>query len=206
MTEEIELKLAVEPADVPRLRRALNRLAGKATARTVASIYYDTPQARLLGYGYALRLRKVGRRWLMTLKGGGRVEGGLHRRQEWERQADGPQLDPRGLPQDILGAEMVAHLKPIFTTRFRRQIWLITDGDALVEIALDEGTITAGAAVEPLLEVELELKRGTPQALFAIAHRLGQFARLTPEPRSKAERGYRLAFGSSSPDISPDRP
>ena len=41
----------------------------------------------------ALRLRRIGKHWLQTLKSGGGVQAGLHQRNEWETLVDGEALD-----------------------------------------------------------------------------------------------------------------
>jgi triphosphatase len=63
-----------------------------------------------------------------------------------------------------------------------------------IEAAIDEGEIraTEGNAVEPLSEIELELKSGEPAAIYDVALRLLDVAPLRIETRSKAERGYAL--------------
>ena len=66
--------------------------------------------------------------------------------------------------------------------------------DASVEIAFDEGTIEAGPRQEVLSEIEIELKSGNAGALFDLGTQLLDTAPLQVGTRSKAERGYALAF------------
>jgi triphosphatase len=66
--------------------------------------------------------------------------------------------------------------------------------DASVEIAFDEGTIEAGARQQVLSEIELELKSGNAGVLFDLGTQLLDAAPLRVGTRSKAERGYALAF------------
>ena len=70
---------------------------------------------------------------------------------------------------------------------------------AQIEVALDRGHIHAttrdGPRSLPLLEVELELKQGPPDALFSLARQLGHNAHLRPVAASKSERGYVLFQG-----------
>ena len=61
MPQEIELKLALDPRDVPLLRKSptLNRIGpGKATRKRIITTYYDTPSLSLLHNAIALRVRK----------------------------------------------------------------------------------------------------------------------------------------------------
>jgi CHAD domain-containing protein len=74
-----------------------------------------------------------------------------------------------------------------------------------IEVALDRGRIEATVGrrrvVEPIAELELELKEGRAEDLLALALRLAgrgpQSLALVPMVRSKAERGHRLAAGSA---------
>ena len=61
---EVELKLAVDPADLP----ALSRLLGpEAPAQRLESVYYDTEGLRLARAGFGLRVRRQGRRQIQTI-------------------------------------------------------------------------------------------------------------------------------------------
>src|SRR3989304_711458 len=87
MAIETELKLRIAPEQLARLRRyALfkEHQVTRPTTRRLYNIYYDTPKLELHNSGMALRLRRAGRQWLQTLKGGGSVKAGLHQRDEWE--------------------------------------------------------------------------------------------------------------------------
>jgi prepilin-type processing-associated H-X9-DG protein len=66
---EIELKFQV-PRDQ---RAAIDKAVSGAHAANrmrLQAAYFDTPSGALAGAGLALRLRKEGRRWVQTLKGG----------------------------------------------------------------------------------------------------------------------------------------
>ena len=56
-----------------------------------------------------------------------------------------------------------------------------------------------GSGVEPISEIELELKSGNPAVLFDVALRLLEAAPVRIETRSRAERGYRLLGAASLP-------
>src|SRR5262249_57101531 len=80
------------------------------------------------------------------------------------------------------------------STRVRGSTVAIEVGSATrIEAAIDEGEIrrSKGDAIEPLCEIELELKEGNPAALYELALQLLEVAPLRIEARSKAERGYR---------------
>ena len=198
---EIELKLAIQPGDAAAFRRlSLLRekcLAGP-TRREVFNVYFDTPGLALKHRAMALRLRKLGGKWLQTLKTAGVATGGLHQRREWEYPLSAPQLDLalfRQTPLATLVQSKALHLalKPAFTTEFRRTTWLleISPGQR-VEVALDQGVIRCGERETVISEVEIELLEGSAAAVFDLALALVGQIGLAPEILSKAERGYRL--------------
>ncbi len=203
---EIELKLLLDPGDVAAFRRhplLKQQAIAKPIARQLTSIYFDTPDLRFKRHDSALRVRRVNRDWIQTLKGGGQVAGGLHQREEWESRVDGPHPDLLVL-SDLVGhgtswAELLAapalsdSLIPIFTTKFRRTTWQLRSvhGDE-VELALDQGEVQHGEMQIQISEVELELKSGNPDALFDLALQLQNAVSLRICDVSKAERGYAL--------------
>ena len=88
---------------------------------------------------------------------------------------------------------------PVFATKVRRHARQLDLPDGSVEIVFDEGTIEAGARQEVLSEIELELKSGNAGVLFEIGTQLLDAAPLQVGTRSKAERGYALAFDVVQP-------
>lgn len=91
----------------------------------------------------------------------------------------------------------VPALGPLFRTDFTRTIWNIQEAGSEIEAGLDEGDVIVGEGEQrrtrPILEIELELKRGDEAALHRIAARLAeQIPGLKADDVSKAERGYRL--------------
>ena len=207
---EIELKLLLDPADAAAFRRhplLRQQAIAKPRVQQLTSIYFDTPDLLLWRHDAALRVRLVNRDWIQTLKGGGQVAAGLHQRHEWESHVDGAHPDLLAL-SDLVGhgtnwAKILAavaltdQLAPIFTTKFRRTLWLLQlahGGE--VELALDQGEVQHGAARVPISEVELELKSGDPAELFEFALQLQNAVPLRVGNISKAERGYALVAPS----------
>jgi inorganic triphosphatase YgiF len=86
-------------------------------------------------------------------------------------------------------------LREVFRTEFKRRIFPLSVGPSQIEMAVDSGRIESGDRQEPLSEVELELKSGEPEAVFALANRLVEALPLHIEHRTKAHRGYALAAG-----------
>jgi len=205
MTAEIELKLLIDPADVLKLRR-MPALKTWSTARPVSrkliTTYYDTPDLALWHAGVTLRVRRVGRGWIQTIKGGDAAHTGLHQRMEWESPVvcstpDLSKITDHALFQLFSHHALRDRLQPVFITGFRRTSWLLSfaEGDE-IELSLDQGEVKAGQSVAPICEVELELKAGRPVKLYEVALQLLESVQLMPENSSKAERGYALYSGA----------
>ncbi|MFC3854004.1 CYTH domain-containing protein [Salinispirillum marinum] len=206
MSLEVELKLLLPPSAQERLREQ-SLLQGLAAERfELINIYCDTPEQTLTQSGMALRLRNKGTQWLQTLKTQGQVEGGLHRRMEWEMPVAGPALEWSELPADVLPSDLNrASVSPIFETRFARSLWVLTVDDSVIELVLDTGSVSTGAAELPLSEIELELKSGSPKALFRVAEQLAAHLPVLPSDINKAERGYRLVNGATDWPVTPNK-
>ena len=195
---EVELKLALAPADVERLlsHPALRAAAAAPPrAQRLSSTYWDTPERALIAEGMVLRIRRAGGRRLQTVKSWDGAAGRLVRR-EWECPAADDSPDPRLIGdaeiRRLVEMRAAQGLQPMFRSDIRRRAWLVGLGANRIECALDQGAIVAGAARLPVCEVELELKRGSAAALFALARRLNRTVPLRLSPETKAERGYRL--------------
>ncbi|MFA7300234.1 MAG: CHAD domain-containing protein [Sideroxydans sp.] len=203
MTIETELKLHIAAEHLAVLRRHPFLLSlSVARARTVSlySVYYDTAELKLRRHAMALRLRRIGKRWVQTLKGGGRVSAGLHQRNEWEMPVATERLDFKALAASggVVPHAVRNHVQPVFITDFSRTIRLLDFEGARIELCMDSGEIRAGQSVCPISELELELKSGTPLHLFRLALRLLDIVPLRVEHTSKAEYGY-LLFAASHP-------
>lgn len=207
MATEIELKLTIDPAHAARLRHHAvpgSLTQGKPRRQKLHSVYFDTPELDLLRAGIALRLRRVGGRWVQTVKGGGSAEGGLHQRDEWEWPVRGSEPEPApsaafGIA-GLLTPEFLARLRPLFVTEFWRTAWqLRTAQGAEIELVLDQGEVRAGDRHQPISEVELELKTGGAVSLFEVALAIQEHVPLRVEDLSKAQRGYLLCSGETLP-------
>jgi triphosphatase len=198
---EVELKLAAEPADLAKLKRALAALApGSAMiARTLVSTYFDTPDCALRRAGSILRVRQQDGRFVQTLKTEDPDGTNLLSRGEWEDPvADNrPDLQAPESGSRVPGA-IAGELRPLFVTEIDRvTVEIDPKPGNRIEAAVDRGAIRAidSGRTEPISEIELELKEGDPAALYDLALELLETAPLRIDLRSKAERGYRLAEG-----------
>ena len=201
MSVEIELKLALDPAGLKRLLRspALQAIARcPARGEVLDSTYFDTAALDLTRAGLALRLRKRGHSWVQTLKTRGSSQAGLHARGEFETPAPGGRLDLHALcaldgVAELLAPHRDSELKPLFTTAFRRSRFDVNLQDGgVAELAFDVGEIRAEGRVDPISEVEIELKSGAPGELYALARELLRLEPLSLDNRSKAQRGFAL--------------
>ncbi|MBI1889848.1 MAG: CYTH and CHAD domain-containing protein [Burkholderiales bacterium] len=204
---EIELKLLIDPLDVAALRdhpQLKLHAIEQPRIEELVSTYFDTPAFTLRENGAGLRVRENKGAYIQTFKTAGKTaQAGLHQRPEWETpvKENVPDLallrreiGPNEKWADLLQADSLANrLQPLFTTRFRRTIWLLRlpAGDE-VEFALDEGVIEHEEKSAPISEIELELKSGKPEHLFDFALALMETIPLRIGQASKAERGYAL--------------
>lgn len=201
MNLEIELKLSIAPEHAGKLARCPLLIAAtrsRPVTRRVYNVYYDTPERDLASRGMALRLRRLGGRWLQTLKARDGAQTGLHRNGEYEVALPAPLLNLAALA-DTPAAKLASQalfrerLRPMFVTDFRRTARLVEVADGMfAEFAVDRGSIIAGDAKEPICELELELREGEPDALFAFARRLLELVPFTIGMESKAARGFAL--------------
>jgi len=220
---ETELKLLLpgaQPATIEARLRQLGVLARRRTStQWLWNVYHDTPDQALRQQRQALRMRCVSERpwknsaaaatllgeWIQTFKSAGVSQGGLSRRGEWETRERSGRLNPltlRNTPWAEMDpdGQLFATLQPCFETRCRRTVWTLHRYQgATIEVALDIGEIVANDRTEPILELELELKTGEPEALFTLAQEIASTLAVLPCDVSKAERGYRLAQGISHP-------
>lgn len=186
-TREIELKFLLARTDVDALIAALP--PGATTVKDMVAIYYDTPDGQLRNSGFGLRVRRTGDRRIQTLKSALGADGG---RDEWEWPVAGDTPDPALLSGTPAALPAGAVLKGRFTVTVTRTARLVTEGEARIEIALDDGEVTAGDHLQSFLELELELLSGPVEALHHLADRLRGQVALIPSTITKAERGFRL--------------
>jgi triphosphatase len=224
MAVETELKLLLPPdAAAGILRRpALRRLLPTGASETgpadpeadpnpaglsrhkLSSTYFDTPDQWLSSHRMALRVRRIGRKRIQTLKAPVSGPDGLQNFQEIEAEIDSdrPQLaaiTDTKLSRRLERENVWRRLRPVFETRFQRSAFLTEQGDSKIEVAVDLGSIIAGGRRLPIAEIEFELKSGEPDALYALAEQwalqLSEEFPIRLGAETKAARGYALAEG-----------
>ena len=215
---EAELKLRIaDPACLSRLLSAplLAQLSFQPPYnQLLETTYYDTADQRLLKSRLSYRLRLANGEWTATVKADGTSDGGLHQRTEYNVPVDNPLPTIEPFLATAIGGRLAETagdlpLEPVFSTRFERHIMnLATPDGSSIELALDNGEIIAGDKKQPILELELELKAGRPQALIWLGAALAKEFPLLPEQESKLYRATVLAgladgLGRDTPQPSP---
>lgn len=200
---EVELKLRVDPSQLPALRAHPSIFAlsqGRARTRRVRSVYFDTADLDLAHLGLALRVRTEGRSRRQSLKDRGSSQAGLFDRVECESRVAGDRPELERLPDAGLRARTLRALagkplEPIFETVVRRTSRRLRDAGHEAVLDLDHGELVSGERRAPICELELEAEKGEPAWLYALALELAESVDLRIEPRDKAERGWALYTG-----------
>jgi len=199
MSQEVELKLAIDPRDVPTLRESsiLRELRLKHTpSRLLVSVYYDTSCHSLERRGIVLRVRKIGNERLQCVKMNAAATS-VFQRTELESPIRGnrPDLTQIADPdvRRTVQKRCARHdLARVFATNVERETWLLRLGRSQIECAIDRGVIASERKKAPISEVELELKSGQAARIYELAHRLNAIVPLRIETKSKEARGYDL--------------
>lgn len=205
---EIELKFLVPQAARAGIVTELERGSATLDRTSLMAMYLDTDDRHLARAGMSWRLRREGRRWIQTLKGSG--SNALER---FEHEAIRPDASPdasehAGTP---LGDRLVGLLRRAravgvepavrFRTEVRRTARRIRTRGAVVEVAFDEGRLVSAESSQRIRELEFELVSGSLLAMLDLAERWRKRFGLVYDPRSKAERGDRLADGVLFPPV-----
>lgn len=196
---EIELKLEVDPDDLP-LLRADHVLAGaKARSNHQVTVYYDTPGTILKKHGLTLRVRSVGGKFIQTVKPISDSVG-LVAREEIECEIESMTPDLKQLSShsihSILSGGKARKLEPTICSDVTRTSWMIDGHGSGIQVDLDHGTISAGEHSDSFAELEFELRDGPPASLIVAARRLSDEVPVRLGVLTKAERGSLVATDS----------
>lgn len=195
---EIELKLLVDSGRMAHFNTApvvAANARNKGTRKHLKSAYYDTPERTLHRNGLSLRVRQSGARFVQTVK-----TDAVHdplRRGEWEARV--PSLAPDlalampFIPEKLRSSLAAQPLEVVFTADIHRHARMVDLPSGMVEIAFDQGVLTAGDRARPVSEIELELKSGSASTIYEIALRLAEHGVVKPSIRTKSARGFDLA-------------
>ncbi|SDD82528.1 Inorganic triphosphatase YgiF, contains CYTH and CHAD domains [Cupriavidus sp. YR651] len=204
MERELKFELASDQASAIRQLTLLRNMQVEPPhEERLESEYFDTPDLLLRHSDASLRIRRIGDRYIQTLKSSGERRGGFYEREEYETALPDAQPDldallaivPKSSPlaQLLKEPSLASQLTPVFRTTVSRMVWqLKPSGGDEIELALDTGSITAAEHDEVFTELELELKRGEPRHLGKVALDLIERVPLSLSLRSKSDRGYDL--------------
>lgn len=205
---EIEIKLSAKEKTLEKIvnNPVFNRYGNAIwQQKKLLNQYIDSADYQLTKANVALRVRKDGEQYIQTLKSKGNSVGGFSARDEFDWYLNSSQLDRSLLvspywPEKLHGFDK-SSLMTIFSTDFVRQyaqfIWDVDGEQALIEVAVDQGTVKALHQQTGICELELELKSGNANTMLNFAIELASQFPLIPSNLSKAERGYRLI----NPDV-----
>jgi inorganic triphosphatase YgiF len=168
----------------------------KAATLQLDASYFDTPGGKLHKAGFMLRVRREGDSIVQTVKTGANGVG-LFDRAEWETPLKSMQPDLEAARRTPMGPTLTAKterlLESFAQVRVNRRRWDVSRDGNLIEVTLDEGFIQAGNRSRPFNELELELKRGSEGALFALCEELSRRIPLRLGVLSKADRALEVA-------------
>ncbi|ANY79813.1 hypothetical protein BB934_17615 [Microvirga ossetica] len=199
---ELKLELASGTADDLLTHPALSHLRPLPDqGGQLHAVYFDTEDHALHREGISLRIRHRNESAIQTIKAEGAKGSLAMDRSEWETPVNN-ELDlsaAAGTPLESLVADeaMRESLKPVFTVDTDRKAFEAEFDGALIEVALDRAKASGKQQEVAFSEVELELRQGSPAALFAFARRLSETVPLRLSTVAKSERGYRLLDAAS---------
>ncbi len=197
---EIEVKYQTNQEQAAQLWRhpLIAPWLGEERQLSREACYYDSPAGDCARAGFALRLRREGRRQICAVKGGD-PEGadGVARRIELEVSADSLAQGVRSLLQNpslprqwaaALSGPLEQTARMTFTRRaadYRRQnLW--------IELCYDWGKILANSGQSPIGECELELKLGSEKEFLELIQALEAQLGWKPWRKSKYARAKEL--------------
>jgi len=194
---EVELKFDIDGAGAEALKAHDLLRDQPADVEHTDTVYYDTPEGKLWKAGVTLRVRRSDDGFVQTIKADAGPAAGLFNRAEWENPV--PDLQPDlGLiagtaAEPLLRKESArVSLRPVFGAVVERRRWNIVQAKAAIELVLDQGEVIARKRRQPILELELELKRGSERALFTLVKQLAETVPLRVGVLTKSERGQLL--------------
>ena len=181
----------------------LTSLECEGTRRTLSmhAVYYDTEDGSLQKNGAAFRVRLEGDDYVATIKMGGSVSEGVHKRFEVNRTVDdsnfieNTRLDIFGDVEEIrnvLGDILDMDISSIMEMNYVRELFDVEYEQSRMEVALDQGDIWTDEGNAPICELEIEIHEGTVEDLTSLGGIICRHYGLRTESRSKFARGIEL--------------
>ncbi len=142
VTQEIELKLDVDPDNLPLVRQDPIFARAESHSLDQVTVYYDTPETKLKKHGFTLRVRSAGGRFVQTVKPL-TDNVGLVSREEIEFEVRSLKPDLRQLSDHpihrLLARGEAKRLKPIIRCDVNRTSWQIGGRSGRMQIDFDHG-------------------------------------------------------------------
>jgi hypothetical protein len=146
--KEVEIKLAVAPAALADLEQVplIHSCEAPSKRTQEVSVYFDTDKQAVRKAGLTLRVRRIGDRYIQTIKA--TANGSLFERDEWECEIEDGTPDLRAARDTalapLLGRKFRRQLKPMFETRVQRTVYPLADEKRAIALTVDQGDISAG--------------------------------------------------------------
>lgn len=194
MSADVELKLALSPKQLARLRsHALLRgyMRPGSNRTKLVKTYYDTPNLLLRENSIILGLERSGERQMQTVG----ATGAATPVTATEVNGDGPdvtQIPDRRWRKLLANGGRDGKLAPVFTTEVERNRVPLQVNDSMIDLALEVGHIRANGREQPICEARLALVAGQPERLYQLALDLHDAVPFHVEHRDKVVRGYSL--------------
>ena len=206
---ECELKFKARSSDLKKFKQIASAIPGDTTPWSLAELssqYFDTKDGRLAKRGVSVRVRLSNGQSAQTVKTSAIGRNGLMNRNEWEQPSAQSVPDLSALPADArraIGMVIDGELVPVIKVDVTRQSMTIRrdtmPGPALVvDVAIDQGIISAGGKTAPVAECELELVQGDLASFFQLASEIHAACPLHLSNTAKSERGFRLMHGGNA--------
>lgn len=210
-TVEMEMKLTIARKDMKKLLASelitATMIKGSLAKQELLTTYYDTASYKLTESGMAYRIRRNGKKYEATVKTEQASGGGLSARREFNMplKKDSPAVSgftELGLETDLEELLAGEELQKLFTVEVKREIRLLqVTPETVLEMAIDQGKISAGKQKEKIDEVELEIKAGTKADLLDFTAQIAAKIPIFIEPRSKFARGLHLLGNGEEHEI-----
>ena len=205
---EIELKYRIDNLEQYENLLSDTWIAGLAGGEEPENVrmkaaYFDTADHTLIRHNIAFRIRSEGERTLATLKWREDDDGisGLYIRSEINIPVSDHCCffapDPAIFKASSEGKDLLDILegKPlvnIFDMIFTRRRIRVDYENSILELALDEGVIVAGADSIQFRELEIEVYSGEKEDLLSLGKQIAAKYKLEPELKTKFARGIEL--------------
>jgi inorganic triphosphatase YgiF len=178
------------------------RVCGSEEIIPMKAVYFDTPSRAFEKAKIGFRIRKEGSEYVATVKEKGSSENGMHRRVEVNitlpedtdpEKASIELFNGTEVYDDLREASAGEPLESIVIMEFTRRQAKLDTGLSVSEISVDRGVMRAGGKEAPIMELEIELKKGDEKDMTNIGDVLSRMYSLKPENDSKLKRALAMA-------------